>query len=152
MDLLDEKNNLKLDDRNWAILTLAAQRVPAFISTEAEVNNSLVAHGCKISGRVIHSILAAGVTVEKGAEVRDSIILQDAVVKSGARVIGAIVDNGAVINENAVVGLPATVKTDAETNLKNEEIAIIGQSVSIAANQIVEAGARISNNKVKTIV
>jgi glucose-1-phosphate adenylyltransferase len=152
MDLLDGKNELDLDDKNWAILTLAAQRVPAFISAEAKVNNSLIAHGCKIEGQVNHSILAAGVKVEKGAQISDSIILQDAVIKSGARVRAAIIDAEAVVSENAVIGLPDSTKISAETNLKNEEITIIGQNAEVAPKQIVEAGARISNNKVKRII
>lgn len=152
MDLLDGKNELNLDDKNWGILTLAAQRVPAFISADAEVNNSLIAHGCKIEGRVKHSILAAGVVIEKGAEVRDSIILQDAVIKKGAWIKGAIVDAAAVINEDAFVGLSENVEISADTNLKNEEITLIGQKAVIAPKQNVEAGARISHNKVKTII
>ena len=152
MDLLDGKSELELDNQEWAILTLAAQRVPAFIAAGSEIKNSLIAHGCKINGRVEHSILAAGVTVEKGAEVRDSIILQDVIIKSGARVKGAVVDTKAIINEDAVVGLPEGKQITVETNLENEEITLIGQNVHVAANQRIEPGERISNIKRKTII
>jgi glucose-1-phosphate adenylyltransferase len=152
MDLLDEKSELNLDDKDWSILTLAAQRVPAFISADAEVTNSLLAAGCKIHGRVVHSVLGAGVTIEKGAEVRDSIILQDVVIKSGAQVRSSIIDAQAVIGDSATIGFTENQKVSLETNLKNEEITIIGQKVRIAAHQKIEKGARVSNEKRKTII
>lgn len=152
MDLLDGKSGLELDEKDWAILTLAAQRVPAYVSASGQINNSLIAHGCQIKGTVNHSILGAGVIVERGAEVRDSIILEDVVIKSGAFIKGAIVDMNSVINENAEIGLSKDVKITRETFLKNEEITIIGQNVSVASNQIIEAGSRISNFKGKTII
>jgi glucose-1-phosphate adenylyltransferase len=144
MDLLDGKTDLDLEDENWAILTLSAQRVPAFISTDADVRNSLISNGCKIYGRVSHSILAPGVTVEKGAEISDSIVLPNAVIKSGARVRAAIVDNKAVINEKADVGLKAKKRITSETNLEDAEITIIGSNAEIESGQIVKAGERVS--------
>jgi glucose-1-phosphate adenylyltransferase len=152
MDLLDGKTDLDLDERDWAILTLAAQRVPAYVSAVGEINNSLVAHGCRIEGRVEHSVLGAGVRVEKGARVSDSVILEDVVIKSGASVKGAIIDTGAVIGAGAVVGLPAKRRISAGAVLKNEEITLIGQKVEVAPREKVPAGARLSKMKPKTIV
>lgn len=152
MDLLDGKCDLVLDEKDWAILTLAAQRVPAYISADGEINNSLIAHGCRIEGRVTHSILGAGVRVEKGAEVRDSIILEDVIIKSGARLKGVIVDTKAVINEYAFIGLPEEMKITSETKLENHEITIIGQNARIAAHQKIEKGGRISVVKRKAII
>jgi glucose-1-phosphate adenylyltransferase len=152
MDLLDEDSGLNLDERKWSILTLAEQRIPAFISAEAEVTNSLIAAGCKIHGRVFHSVLGAGVTIEKGAEVRDSIILEDAVVKSGAQIRSAIIDTGAVIDNSATIGDIDGKKVAPKTNLENEEITIIGQNVRIAAHQKVDTGARVGREKKKTII
>ena len=93
MDLLDEKENLFFDDENWRILTLAAQRVPAFIYSSAAVKNSLISDGCRISGTVSRSVLSAGVTVEKGAEISDSIVLPNAVIEKGVKLRRIIVDS-----------------------------------------------------------
>jgi len=93
MDLLDEKENLFFDDDDWRILTLAAQRVPAFIYSSAAVKNSLISDGCRISGTVSRSVLSAGVTVEKGAEISDSIVLPNAVIEKGVKVKRIIVDS-----------------------------------------------------------
>ncbi|MDQ4123955.1 MAG: glucose-1-phosphate adenylyltransferase [Acidobacteriota bacterium] len=104
MDLLDKPAELNLDDPDWAILTLAAQRVPAFIDASAEVKNSLIANGAKICGRVEHSILSPGVIIEEGATVRDSVILHDAVIEKDAEVFRAIVNNETRITAGSKIG------------------------------------------------
>ncbi len=99
MDLLDEKTKLAIDDNEWRILTLAEQRVPAFIYTSGNVRNSLVSHGCKIKGTVNHSVLSAGVVIEKNAEVSNSIILPNAVVDEGVKLNNTIVDSGVKVTK-----------------------------------------------------
>jgi glucose-1-phosphate adenylyltransferase len=94
MDLLDEQTKFVFDDDDWRILTLAAQRAPAFIYGSADVKNSLIAQGCRIYGRVSRSILSSGVTVEKGAEVKDSIVLPKATIEKNVKIERVIVDAG----------------------------------------------------------
>ena len=94
MDLLDEREKLFFDDENWRILTLAAQRVPAFVDKSAEVKNSLISPGCRVGGTVSRSILSAGVEIEKGAEIADSVILPNAVIERGVKLKRVIIDTG----------------------------------------------------------
>ena len=101
MDLLDEREDLILDTPEWAILTFAAQRIPAFVGENATVENSLISAGCKIRGRVVRSILAPGVIVETGAEVVDSVVLSDAIIKSGAKISKAVVDSAVTITADS---------------------------------------------------
>lgn len=42
---------------------------------EAKVNNCLITEGCEIYGEARGSVLFAGVTIEKGALVEDSVIM-----------------------------------------------------------------------------
>jgi glucose-1-phosphate adenylyltransferase len=71
---------------------------------------------------VENSILGPGVCVEKGATVRDAVLIGNTVVASGATVCRAIVDHDATIGEGAQVGnpeggeiivIPAEMKVDA---------------------------------------
>jgi len=91
-DLLDDVTDFDLDDRRWPIRTTGTHRQPARIGAGASVEDSLVAPGCVVHGRVVRSVLSPGVVVEKGAVVEDSVVLNEAVVRSGARVERAIVD------------------------------------------------------------
>jgi len=92
IDFLDGKEKFIFDDEDWQILTLAAQRAPAFIDKSAEIKNSLVADGSRIYGKVSRSVLSSGVIIEKGAEVVDSIVLPKAVVEAGVKIKRSIID------------------------------------------------------------
>ena len=76
---------INLYDRGWLIYTKSEERAPALIGPEASVTRSMISHGCVIEGRVEHSILSPGVRVERGAVVRDSIVMFDTVVGEGAQ-------------------------------------------------------------------
>ncbi|MDQ3181518.1 MAG: glucose-1-phosphate adenylyltransferase, partial [Acidobacteriota bacterium] len=112
MNLLDEKEKLFFDDENWRILTLAAQRIPAFIYTSADVKNSLISHGCKISGTVSRSVLSSGVNIEKGAHIADSIVLPDATIEKGVKLKKVIVDAGVKISKERANKIEEMRRTD----------------------------------------
>ena len=71
----------------------------------------MISEGGNIYGKVDFSVLFPGVTVEEGAEIRDSIICRVPGICRGAVVQYAIVAENAVIGEGAVVGArPETVE------------------------------------------
>lgn len=104
MDLLQPQPRLALDDPQWPILTRDEERPPVTVLPGAEIEGSLVANGCRVSGRVVRSILFPGVTVDPGAVIVDSVVMQDVGVASGARLERAILDKLAYIGREAVVG------------------------------------------------
>ena len=105
MDLLDPNVPLDLSDNSWKIYSRNPILPPHYIGKGAVVQNSLVTEGCEVYGNLEFAVLFAGVTVEKGAVVTDSIIMPGAVIKKGAVVQYAIVAENTVIGENAVIGL-----------------------------------------------
>jgi glucose-1-phosphate adenylyltransferase len=92
-ELLDG-TGVDLDNRHWWFRTTYGHRPPALVDGGASVERSLVSPACRVSGRVVRSVLSPGVVVEEGAVVEESVILHDAVIRSGARVARAIVDAG----------------------------------------------------------
>lgn len=104
MDLLAEKPELDLHDDNWRIYGRNLVLPPHFIGEEASVHNSILCDGCNIYGTVENSILSPGVTVEKGAVVKDSIIMQQTVIRAGSSVTRAIIDEDVTIMEDAKIG------------------------------------------------
>ncbi|MEG2073759.1 MAG: glucose-1-phosphate adenylyltransferase, partial [Angelakisella sp.] len=84
MDLLDPNVPLELYDPAWKIYARNPVMPPHYIAADAKVENSMITEGCEIEGEVDFSILFAGVKVEKGAVVRDSIVMPGSVIKSGA--------------------------------------------------------------------
>lgn len=104
MDLLAEKPELDLHDDNWRIYGRNLVLPPHFIGEEASVRSSILCDGCNIYGTVENSILSPGVTVEKGAYVKDSIIMQQTVIRAGSSVTRAIIDEDVTIMEDAKIG------------------------------------------------
>ena len=133
LDLLVDRPELALDDPDWPILTLGAQRLPARIAASARIEQSLISPGCTVRGRVVCSVLGPGVVVEEGATVRDSVVLHDTVIGPRAMVARAIVDMRATVEEGARVGARG-----AEGG-----IAIVGLRARIPAKDRVPAGGKV---------
>jgi glucose-1-phosphate adenylyltransferase len=103
MDLLDESCELDLFDYNWRIYSVNPNQKPQYISPEAEVNESLVNEGCTIEGSVNKSVLFQGVTVKKGAMIKESVIMPDAIIGENVYIEKAIVPSHLSIPDNTVI-------------------------------------------------
>lgn len=103
MDLLDETCELDLFDYDWRIYSVNPNQKPQYISPEAEVNESLVNEGCTIEGYVSKSVLFQGVTVKKGAMIRESVIMPDAVIGENVYIEKAIIPSHLSIPDNTVI-------------------------------------------------
>ena len=79
------------------IYTKVRDEVPTFYGDEAVVNNCLIADGCAIYGTVENSILFRDVTVEKGAVVKDSIVMQSSCICEDADISYTILDKNVLI-------------------------------------------------------
>ena len=94
--------------------------------------------GCRIAGTVRHSVLFAGVRVEKDAVVEDAVIMGGTVIRSGAVVRHCIVAENVEIGEHAVVGsMP-----DASGN----GVATIGSGITIGAEAKIGPNAMVTKN------
>ena len=136
LDLLNPNVDLDLSDPDWKIYSRNPVAPPHYVSPDATVQNSLISEGGLIEGSVDFSVLFANVSIEKGAVVRDSILMPGTVVKKGAVVQYAIVAENAVIEENAIVG----ERPEDMENLSDWGVAVVGANVCIGA------GARVAED------
>ena len=144
LDLLSDNPGIDLYDRGWLIYTRSEERAPAMIGPQAVVSRSMVSHGCVIHGTVEHSILSPGVRVERGAVVRDSIVMFDTVVGEGAVVDTAILDKDCVIGPRSRVG----DGDDRRPNRKEPErlfagITLVGKRAHIPPGVVIGRNCRI---------
>lgn len=142
LDLLNPKVDLDLSDNSWRIFSNSPAAPPHYISTHADIQNSMVTGGCQIDGEVDYSVLFANVTVEKGASVKYSIIMPGATIKAGAVVQYAIVAEDSVICENAVVG----ERPEDTENIDDWGIAVVGNGVTVGKNAKVPPKAMLDAN------
>jgi glucose-1-phosphate adenylyltransferase len=142
MDLLNPKVPLDLYDRKWPVYSRADIMPPHYCGENCTIENSMIAEGCNIDGRVDSSILFAGVTIEKGAAVYDSIIMPNSYIKKGAVIQYAIVGEDTVIGENARIG----DRPESIENKDNWGVAVVGHHVEIKKKAVVPPKAMIDKN------
>lgn len=111
---------------------------PAARVRAGAVVDSLLSPGCDVSGEVVRSVLGPGVVVEAGARVEDCVLFDDVRVERGAELRHSIVDERSVVGRGAVVGSTPTGRA-----ARDEEIVLVGIGSRIGARTRVEAGARL---------
>ncbi len=142
MDLLKNPPAFDLYDDKWRIYARNPVQPPHFIADTASVSDSMITEGCDVAGEVCRSILFAGVRVEPGAVVRDSVIMPGAVIRSGAVVTRAIVGEESVISGGCVVGSEAK---EGDDNL----IALVGQHTELPENFVVKPGDQVDSDMLR---
>ena len=98
MELLEKDVRDELfGDRD--IYTKVRDSAPSKYGENAIVKNSLISDGCVIEGVVENSILFRGVKVEKGAVVKNSVIMQDNIIGANTSLDCVITDKNVVISD-----------------------------------------------------
>ncbi|UJR35006.1 hypothetical protein I4U23_027782 [Adineta vaga] len=142
MDLIFKRQELNLDDPEWAILTRSTQRLPAFISETARFDNCLISPGCTIAGTVIRSVIGPGCVIEAGAVVCDSILFDEVHVEADATIERSIIDEKVIIGKGSFIGGRTGVG-------EKKELTMIGKKIKIAHHTTVPPGEKISPEKPK---
>lgn len=97
LELLNRENMKQIFAQDKPVYTKTRDEVPAFYGISSSVKNSLIADGCRIEGEVENCILFRGVTVAKGAKIRNSIIMQGSFVGENASLECVILDKSVAI-------------------------------------------------------
>lgn len=106
LELLRPRPPLRLDDPAWPILSAAVPRSPARIERTARIDGSWISSGAVVRGTVVDSVIGPGVVVEAGAEVRRSVLMEDARVGRGASVARAVLADRVWVGPSSRVGAP----------------------------------------------
>ena len=128
MDLLENPMPMDMHDKNWRIFARNPGLPPHYIAEGAVVTDSLITEGCEVHGKINHSIL------EEGASVEYSVIMPGSVIRRGAVVRRSILAENAVISAGAIVG-------EDEGN-----IAVVGHGVTVPAGASVPAGEQVDES------
>lgn len=139
MDLLNPAVPFDVWDNSWKIYSRTRNLPPHYMGGDAVVENSMVGEGCTVEGFVDFSVLFQSVTVERGATVRDSIVMPGSVIKKGANVQYAIIGENCVVEEGATVGQ----RPENMEDMDKWGIAVLGNGVKVAREVSVPAKAMI---------
>lgn len=137
MDLLGANPAFDVGDPTWKIHSRNPLAPPEYISETGEVDNSMIALGCEIYGKVQNSILSSNVIVEEGAKIVDSVIMSGTVIKRNAQVLYSVIDENVTVGENAVVG------ADRKSA---RGITVLGRNITVSADVKVADGKIIDSD------
>ncbi|MDD3866321.1 MAG: glucose-1-phosphate adenylyltransferase [Eubacteriales bacterium] len=143
MDILDRPEELNFRDRSWRIYSKNPVKPAHYIASSAKVVNSALTDGCSIYGTVEHSVLSNSVTVEKGAVVRDSILMPGVTVKSGAFLDKCIVGFETVIGRNVRAGASVEGTCDYNSPYCQDGITVFERGLVIRDNSVIPGNCMV---------
>ena len=107
---------------------------PQYIAADAVVEKSIVGEGTEIYGEVHNSVIGAGVTIKKGAVVRDSIVMKQAVIGENDVIDKAIIAENVVVGDNVVMGVGEEVPNKLKPNVYSFGLVTVGENTVIPSN------------------
>ena len=140
MELIDIIPEFNLYEEFWKIYTNSGTLPPQYISSNSVIEKSIISNGCEVYGEVHNCVIGAGVTIGKGAVVRDSIIMQDVQVGDGCVIDKAIIAENAEIGKNCTIGIGKEVPNKLKPSVYSYGLVTIGE------NSKVPEGVQIGKN------
>ena len=140
MELIDIIPEFNLYEEFWKIYTKADVIRPQYVASEAVVDRCIVGDGAEIYGEVHNSVIGADVRIEKGAVVRDSIIMKSSVVDEGTEVNKSIIAENVRIGKNVHMGVGEEAPNVFKPNIYSWGL------VSVGENSVIPDGVSIGKN------
>ncbi|MFA6075322.1 MAG: glucose-1-phosphate adenylyltransferase [Negativicutes bacterium] len=144
MDLLEDVPAFNLYDPSWRIFSVSPVRPPHYVGLTGEAHRSMIGEGCRIYGKVDHSILFSDVVIEEGAVVKDSVLFPGTIVRKGAYVEKAIVAENSELGEFAIVGRDAAEGPFGD----NGGVVLIGEATKVPAGARIRKDATVGKDNV----
>ena len=140
MDLISDDPPIDLNDPDWRIYSKSPCMPPHCVGGNATIKRSSITEGCNIYGTVMHSVIFAGVDIEEGAEVVDSVVMPGAVIRSGAKVHRAIIGENSIVGEGSFVGAERRPEDGEYNTSLTDDITLIASDTEIEAGRRVPVG------------
>lgn len=107
MDLLNIDTAKSLFQPDWTIYTQTTDSCPTKYVDGASVRNSMIANGCVIEGTVENSVIGRGVTIKKGAVVKNCLILGHTEIDKNVHLEYQVVDKWAkIVHLKEIIATP----------------------------------------------
>ncbi len=143
MEMIEIIPEFNLYEEHWQIYTNDGEQMPLYLNHTPDIDTSIIAGGSEIRGKIINSVLGHNVRVEKGAVVKDSIIMSNVTINAGSYIDKAIICEEAVIGRDVKIGVGANVINEELPNIYYSGIsvvadkAVVPDSVTIGKNCVI---------------
>jgi glucose-1-phosphate adenylyltransferase len=146
MELIDIVPVFDLYDEFWKIYTKSDIIRPQYIADTAVINRAIISEGTEVYGEVHNSVIGAGVVIEEGAVVRDSIIMKNCVIGKGTYLEKAIIGENTVVGENCKIGVGESVPNEQYPKIYGDDLVTVGEDtvipdgVTVGKNTVISGG------------
>ena len=140
MELIDIIPEFNLYEEFWKIYTKGDIIPPQYISADAVTDRCLIGEGAEIYGEIHNSVIGPGVTIKKGAVVRDSIIMRGTTIGENVTVDRSIIAEGVTVGNDVEIGIGEEAPNKFKPAVYAFGLAVIGEKSAIPA------GVKIGKN------
>ena len=148
MELIDIIPEFNLYEEFWKIYTKGDVIRPQYIASEAVVERSIVSEGAEIYGEIHNCVIGADVTIERGAVVRDSIIMKHTTIGAGCQIEKAIIAENVEVGENVVMGAGKEAPNIWKPDIYNFGLVTVAENSVIPSNVTIGKNTAISGKTV----
>ncbi|WP_313152451.1 glucose-1-phosphate adenylyltransferase [Lacrimispora sp.] len=134
MELIDIIPEFNLYEEYWKIYTKSDIIPPQYVSEEAVIDRSIIGEGSEICGEIHNSVIGAGVTIKKGAVVKDSIIMRECVIGENVKVQKAIIAENVKIGANSELGFGEFASSKYDPKVYLSDLVTVGENSTIPEN------------------
>ncbi len=127
MELIDIVPEFNLYEEYWKIYTRSEALPPQYYSPGSVVDKSIVGEGTDIYGQVYNSVIGCGVTIGRGAVIRDSIIMNNTVIGDGCELYKTIVAENTEIGAGSRFGIGDEAENETDPHIYNHGLVCIGE-------------------------
>ncbi len=144
MELIDIIPEFNLYEEFWKIYTKGDVVRPQYVAQEAVVDRCIIGEGAEIYGEVHNSVIGADVWIEKGAVVKDSIIMRHSRIGASSSVDKAIIAENVQVGQNVRIGVGEEAPNVLKPNIYAFGLATIGENSVIPDNVSIGKNTAIS--------
>ncbi len=128
MELIDIIPEFNLYEEFWKIYTKSDILPPQYVSENAVIEKSIIGEGSSICGVVKNSVIGAGVTIEEGAVVEDSVVMMGTVIGKGTHVEKSIIAENVKIERDCTIGVGEELPNKMNSKVYAFGLATIGEN------------------------
>ncbi|MCR5399493.1 MAG: glucose-1-phosphate adenylyltransferase [Lachnospiraceae bacterium] len=140
MELIDIVPEFNLYEEYWKIYTHSEALPPQYYAPGSVVERSIVGEGSEIYGQIYNSVIGCGVTIGRGAVIRDSIVMNNTVIGEGCELYKTIVAENVDIGSGSRFGIGDEVENETDPHIYNHGLVCVGE------RSIIPSGITVGKN------
>ena len=143
MELIDIIPEFNLYEEYWKVYTRADIVLPNYIGRNAVTDKCIIAEGAEIHGKVFSSVIGRSVHIAEGAEIRDSIIMDECYIGRNAKIFRTVMAPHTAVGANTVMGTGEDAPSEYDRKIYAYGLVTVGENsvipsdVSIGKNTVI---------------